>query len=190
MKFSSFYAAALMATALLTTGATLVSCEDDEENTPVKPVLAADPSSKIAGIYSTDFEGKVLGIDLFHLQNQKLEVKRIADSLVSVRVSGYETDITNPQSPYGHVAVAEYTIDSVKIVAANDTVVKFEKEATLTIPHKMVHLGGVAAATPFKNYSTQLGITGEVKGQNINVTIGAMAGRMPFPLIYTYKGKR
>lgn len=189
MKFSSFYAVALMATALLTTGATLVSCEDDEETPPVKPVLN-DPSSKIAGVYSTDFDGKVIGIDLFHLKNQKLEVKRIADSLVSVRVSAYETDITNPQSPYGHVAVGEYTIDSVKIVAANDTVVKFEKEATITIPHKMVHLGGVAAATPFKDYSTQLGITGEVKGENINVTIGAMAGRMPFPLIYTYKGKR
>lgn len=194
MKFKSFYAAALVATALFTTSFALTSCEDDEE--PNRPVAPVAKTASATGVYtvshSIDVNAFGRTMHMGTMPNQQIEVKALTDSTVSLRVAGYELDLSQAQgAPYAFVAAREFTLPSVKATVASDGTLTINDKLTSNQTMQMVAAGAVRANTPYTDYANAAtSVEGTIKDGNINLKLSVKPGRMPFPLDYTLVGKR
>ena len=195
MKNHKFHASVLLAATLLGASGLMASCNDDETPAPHKVPQAKVLRTAVAsGVYTTT---QGLSIDMFDLsaklgqqENQKIEVKALTDSTISLHFPAYDVPLVG-DFPYSNAAQKEYQLDKV--------VVKFQPDGTMSFASK-VKIETVFQMTPakMKKYDipyrtfpdTPISYEGTIKGKELTVKITAQPGKMPFPVTYNYVGQK
>lgn len=145
MKNHKFHASLLLAATLLGASGLMASCNDDEtSNTHKVPQAKVLRTAVASGVYTTT---QGLSIDMFGLsaklgqqENQKIEVKALTDSTISLHFPAYDVPLVG-EFPYSNAAQKEYQLDKV--------VVKFQPDGTMSFASK-VKIETVFQMTPAK----------------------------------------
>ena len=145
MKNHKFHASLLLAATLLGASGLMASCNDDET-----PNIHKVPQAKVlrtavaSGVYTTT---QGLSIDMHghsaklgQQENQKIEVKALTDSTISLHFPAYDVPLVG-DFPYSNAAQKEYQLDKV--------VVKFQPDGTMSFASK-VKIETVFQMTPAK----------------------------------------
>lgn len=195
MKNHKFHASLLLAATLLGASGLMASCNDDET-----PNIHKVPQAKVlrtavaSGVYTTtqglsiDMLGK--STKLGQQENQKIEVKALTDSTISLHFPAYDVPFVGA-SRYSNVAQKEYQLDKVVVKFQPDGTMAFASKVKIETQFQMTPAKMKKDDIPYHTYpDTPISCEGTIKGKEINVKITAQPGKMPFPLTYNYVGQK
>lgn len=194
MKNHKFHASLLLATTLLGASGLMASCNDDETSSTHKVPQAKVLRTAVAsGVYTTT---QGLSIDMFgkstklgQQENQKIEVKALTDSTISLHFPAYDVPLVGKF--YSNAAQKEYQLDKVVVKFQPDGTMAFASKVKIDTQFQMTPVKTKKDDIPYHTYpDTPLSCEGTIKGKEINVKITAQPGKMPFPLTYNYVGKK
>lgn len=195
MKNHKFHASLLLAATLLGASGLMASCNDDEtSNTHKVPQAKVLRTAVASGVYTTT---QGLSIDMFGLsaklgqqENQKIEVKALTDSTISLHFPAYDVPLVG-EFPYSNAAQKEYQLDKVVVKFQPDGTMAFASKVKIETQFQMTPAKMKKDDIPYHTYSdTPISCEGTIKGKEINVKITAQPGKMPFPLTYNYVGQK
>ena len=194
MKNYKFSASLLLAATLLGASSLMASCNDDETSAPHKVPQAKVLRTAVAsGVYTTT---QGLSIDMFgkstklgQQENQKIEVKALTDSTISLHFPAYDVPLVGKF--YSNAAQKEYQLDKVVVKFQPDGTMAFASKVKIDTQFQMTPVKTKKDDIPYHTYpDTPISCEGTIKGKEINVKITAQPGKMPFPLTYNYVGKK
>lgn len=194
MKNHKFSASVLLAATLLGASGLMASCNDDETSAPHKVPQAKVLRTAVAsGVYTTT---QGLSIDMFgkstklgQQENQKIEVKALTDSTISLHFPAYDVPLVGKF--YSNAAQKEYQLDKVVVKFQPDGTMAFASKVKIDTQFQMTPVKTKKDDIPYHTYpDTPISCEGTIKGKEINVKITAQPGKMPFPLTYNYVGKK
>ena len=194
MKNHKFHASLLLAATLLGASGLMASCNDDETSSTHKVPQAKVLRTAVAsGVYTTT---QGLSIDMFgkstklgQQENQKIEVKALTDSTISLHFPAYDVPLVGKF--YSNAAQKEYQLDKVDVKFQPDGTMAFASKVKIDTQFQMTPVKTKKDDIPYHTYpDTPLSCEGTIKGKEINVKITAQPGKMPFPLTYNYVGKK
>lgn len=194
MKNHKFHASLLLAATLLGASGLMASCNDDEtSNTHKVPQAKVLRTAVASGVYTTT---QGLSIDMFgkstklgQQENQKIEVKALTDSTISLHFPAYDVPLVGKF--YSNAAQKEYQLDKVVVKFQPDGTMAFASKVKIDTQFQMTPVKTKKDDIPYHTYSdTPISCEGTIKGKEINVKITAQPGKMPFPLTYNYAGKK
>lgn len=195
MKNHKFHASLLLAATLLGTSGLMASCNDDEtSNTHKVPQAKVLRTAVASGVYTTT---QGLSIDMFGLsaklgqqENQKIEVKALTDSTISLHFPAYDVPLVG-DFPYSNAAQKEYQLDKVVVKFQPDGTMSFASKVKIETVFQMTPAKMKKDDIPYRTFpDTPISCEGTIKGKEINVKITAQPGKMPFPVTYNYAGKK
>ena len=194
MKNHKFHASLLLAATLLGASGLMASCNDDETSNAHKVPQAKVLRTAVAsGVYTTT---QGLSIDMFgkstklgQQENQKIEVKALTDSTISLHFPAYDVPLVGKF--YSNAAQKEYQLDKVVVKFQPDGTMAFASEVKIETQFQMTPVKTKKDDIPYRAYpDTPISCEGTIKGKEINVKITAQPGKMPFPLTYNYVGQK
>lgn len=194
MKNHKFHASLLLAATLLGASGLMASCNDDETSSTHKVPQAKVLRTAVAsGVYTTT---QGLSIDMFgkstklgQQENQKIEVKALTDSTISLHFPAYDVPLVGKF--YSNAAQKEYQLDKVVVKFQPDGTMAFASKVKIDTQFQMTPVKTKKDDIPYSTYpDTPISCEGTIKGKEINVKITAQPGKMPFPLTYNYIGKK
>ena len=194
MKNHKFHASLLLAATLLGASGLMASCNDDEtSNTHKVPQAKVLRTAVASGVYTTT---QGLSIDMFgkstklgQQENQKIEVKALTDSTISLHFPAYDVPLVGKF--YSNAAQKEYQLDKVVVKFQPDGTMAFASEVKIETQFQMTPVKTKKDDIPYRAYpDTPISCEGTIKGKEINVKITAQPGKMPFPLTYNYVGQK
>ena len=194
MKNHKFHASLLLAATLLGASGLMASCNDDETSNIHKVPQAKVLRTAVAsGVYTTT---QGLSIDMFgkstklgQQENQKIEVKALTDSTISLHFPAYDVPLVGKF--YSNAAQKEYQLDKVVVKFQPDGTMAFASKVKIDTQFQMTPVKTKKDDIPYHTFpDTPISCEGTIKGKEINVKITAQPGKMPFPLTYNYVGKK
>ena len=194
MKNHKFHASLLLAATLLGASGLMASCNDDETSNTHKVPQAKVLRTAVASGFYTTTQG--LSIDMFskstklgQQENQKIEVKALTDSTISLHFPAYDVPLVGKF--YSNAAQKEYQLDKVVVKFQPDGTMTFASKVKIDTQFQMTPVKTKKDDIPYHTYpDTPISCEGTIKGKEINVKITAQPGKMPFPLTYNYVGKK
>lgn len=194
MKNHKFHASLLLAATLLGASGLMASCNDDEtSNTHKVPQAKVLRTAVASGVYTTT---QGLSIDMFGLstklgqqENQKIEVKALTDSTISLHFPAYDVPLVGKF--YSNAAQKEYQLDKVVVKFQPDGTMAFASKVKIDTQFQMTPVKTKKDDIPYHTYpDTPISCEGTIKGKELTVKITAQPGKMPFPVTYNYVGKK
>ncbi len=194
MKNHKFHASLLLAATLLGASGLMASCNDDETSSTHKVPQAKVLRTAVAsGVYTTT---QGLSIDMFgkstklgQQENQKIEVKALTDSTISLHFPAYDVPLVGKF--YSNAAQKEYQLDKVVVKFQPDGTMAFASKVKIDTQFQMTPVKTKKDDIPYRTFpDTPISCEGTIKGKEINVKITAQPGKMPFPLTYNYVGQK
>ncbi len=194
MKNHKFHASLLLAATLLGASGLMASCNDDEtSNTHKVPQAKVLRTAVASGVYTTT---QGLSIDMFgkstklgQQENQKIEVKALTDSTISLHFPAYDVPLVGKF--YSNAAQKEYQLDKVVVKFQPDGTMAFASKVKIDTQFQMTPVKTKKDDIPYHTYpDTPISCEGTIKGKELTVKITAQPGKMPFPVTYNYVGKK
>ena len=194
MKNHKFHASLLLAATLLGASGLMASCNDDEtSNTHKVPQAKVLRTAVASGVYTTT---QGLSIDMFgkstklgQQENQKIEVKALTDSTISLHFPAYDVPLVGKF--YSNAAQKEYQLDKVVVKFQPDGTMAFASKVKIDTQFQMTPVKTKKDDIPYHTYpDTPISCEGTIKGKELTVKITAQPGKMPFPVTYNYAGKK
>lgn len=194
MKNHKFHASLLLAATLLGASGLMASCNDDETSNTHKVPQAKVLRTAVASGFYTTTQG--LSIDMFgkstklgQQENQKIEVKALTDSTISLHFPAYDVPLVGKF--YSNAAQKEYQLDKVVVKFQPDGTMAFASKVKIDTQFQMTPVKTKKDDIPYHTYpDTPISCEGTIKGKELTVKITAQPGKMPFPLTYNYVGKK
>ena len=194
MKNHKFHASLLLAATLLGASGLMASCNDDET-----PNIHKVPQAKLlrtavaSGVYTTT---QGLSIDMLghsaklgQQENQKIEVKALTDSTISLHFPAYDIPIVGKF--YSNAAQKEYQLDKVVVKFQPDGTMSFASKVKIETVFQMTPAKMKKDDIPYRTFpDTPISCEGTIKGKELTVKITAQPGKMPFPVTYNYVGQK
>ena len=194
MKNHKFHASLLLAATLLGASGLMASCNDDETSNIHKVPQAKVLRTAVAsGVYTTT---QGLSIDMFgkstklgQQENQKIEVKALTDSTISLHFPAYDIPIVGKF--YSNAAQKEYQLDKVVVKFQPDGTMSFASKVKIETVFQMTPAKMKKDDIPYRTFpDTPISYEGTIKGKELTVKITAQPGKMPFPVTYNYVGQK
>ena len=186
MNIKSIFAVAFMATALVGTTFSFVSCEDDEKPETTQGV-------EVNGTYNTTLNvGAGAGekiMSLASVKDQKVVVVSLNGNNTTLTISGYETDFP-AGLPYKSIAQKQYMLKNVKATKLADGTVKLTGQEEVTMLLRTVRATEEKANVPFQEYKVTVKTEGTIKNGKLNLTTTFRPTGMPMDVIYTFTGQK
>ncbi len=195
MKNHKFSASVLLAATLLGASGLMASCNDDEtSNTHKVPQAKVLRTAVASGVYTTT---QSLSIDMFGLsaklgqqENQKIELKALTDSTISLHFPAYDVPLVG-DFPYSNAAQKEYQLDKVVVKFQPDGTMSFASKVKIETVFQMTPAKMKKEDIPYRTFpNTPISYEGTIKGNELTVKITAQPGKMPFPVTYNYVGQK
>ena len=194
MKNHKFHASLLLAATLLGASGLMASCNDDETSSTHKVPQAKVLRTAVAsGVYTTT---QGLSIDMFgkstklgQQENQKIEVKALTDSTISLHFPAYDVPLVGKF--YSNAAQKEYQLDKVVVKFQPDGTMAFASKVKIDTQFQMTPVKTKKDDIPYRTFpDTPISCEGTIKGKEMTVKITAQPGKMPFPVTYNYVGQK
>lgn len=194
MKNHKFHASLLLAATLLGASGLMASCNDDEtSNTHKVPQAKVLRTAVASGVYTTT---QGLSIDMFgkstklgQQENQKIEVKALTDSTISLHFPAYDVPLVGKF--YSNAAQKEYQLDKVVVKFQPDGTMAFASKVKIETQFQMTPVKMKKDDIPYRTFpDTPISCEGTIKGKELTVKITAQPGKMPFPVTYNYVGQK
>ncbi len=195
MKNHKFHASLLLAATLVGASGLMVSCNDDEtSNTHKLPQAKVLRTAVASGVYTTT---QGLSIDMLGMsaklgqqENQKIEVKALTDSTISLHFPAYDIPLVG-DFPYSNAAQKEYQLDKVVVKFQPDGTMSFASKVKIETQFQMTPAKMKKDDIPYRTFpDTPISCEGTINGKELSVKITAQPGKMPFPVTYNYAGKK
>lgn len=194
MKNHKFHASLLLAATLLGASGLMASCNDDETSNTHKVPQAKVLRTAVASGFYTTTQG--LSIDMFgkstklgQQENQKIEVKALTDSTISLHFPAYDVPLVGKF--YSNAAQKEYQLDKVVVKFQPDGTMSFASKVKIETVFQMTPAKMKKDDIPYRTFpDTPISCEGTIKGKELTVKITAQPGKMPFPVTYNYVGQK
>ena len=138
-----------------------------------------------SGVYTTT---QGLSIDMFGLsaklgqqENQKIEVKALTDSTISLHFPAYDVPLVG-DFPYSNAAQKEYQLDKVVVKFQPDGTMSFASKVKIETVFQMTPAKMKKDDIPYRTFpDTPISYEGTIKGKELTVKITAQPGKNAFP---------
>lgn len=185
MNIKSIFAVAFIATTLVGTTFSFVSCEDDEKPETTQGV-------EVNGTYNTTLNlGVSAGpqiMSLASVKDQKVVVVSLNGNNTTLTISGYEADITG--APYKYIAQKQYMLKNVKATKLTDGTVKLTGQEEVTMSLRLVGPKAEKANVAYTDYKVTVKTEGTIKNGKLELTNSFKPEGMPMDVVYTYTGQK
>ena len=186
MKFNSLLTAGVVALALLGTLPVMTACEDGEKEEKLVTVEAS-------GSFNTKLTMEIKNGPAFHAEvpSTNVIVSPETPETVQLKFGAASVDVQAQGAPLNGADVQAFTIKGVRAKKEADGSFTFTGTPQFTTLMRLGMGNAPRQSAQFKEYkANESKVEGTLKDGVLHLNVTFKPGSMPFPLSFTYDGKR
>lgn len=186
MKFKSLLTASVFALLMMGTLPVLTGCEDSEKEEQLATVEAS-------GSFSTKLTMEIKNGPAFHAEipSTNVIVTPETPETVQLKLGAVSVDVHVQGTPLNGADVQSFTIKGVRAKKEADGSFTFSGTPQFTTQMRLGMGNAPRQSAQFKEYKANEGkVEGTLKDGILRLNVTFKPGSMPFPLSFTYDGKR